>query len=146
VLLYIGSTTLNPSAVNVEVGGKTSAGEEAISIVSFLMKLGLLRIIPFVFGIGATVGLIYVLYLYYPMFKDAPMLAAFVRPGYTGVLGIALVPFIGYLLFLVYYLLFDLLRAILVVPGKIDSLKEEAAIEGAATTKTAKVKVTPKKK
>jgi hypothetical protein len=145
VLLYVGSTALNPSAVNVEVGGKTSAGEEAISIVSFLMKLGLLRIIPFVFGIGATVGLIYVFYLYYPMFKDAPMLAAFVQPAYTGVLGIALLPFIGYLLFLVYYLVFDLLRAILVVPGKIESLKEEPSIEGAPTAKTAKVKINKKK-
>jgi hypothetical protein len=33
-----------------------------------------------------------------------------------------------------------------VVPGKIDSLKEVSAIEGAPTTMTAKVKVTPKKK
>jgi hypothetical protein len=143
VLLYVGSCALNPGAVNVEVGGKTSAGEEAISIVSFLMKLGLLRIIPFVFGIGAVVGLIFMLYLFYPLFKNDSMLAA-AQPAITGVLGIALVPFIGYLLFLVYYLVFDLLRAVLVVPGKIDSLKEVPSIEGAPTKKTAKVKVTKK--
>jgi hypothetical protein len=143
VLLYLGATALNPGAVNVKVGGKASAGEEAISIVSYFMKLVLLRIMPFVFGIGAACTALFAFYLFIPLIQhgagaspEKPMLALMM------LVEIPLLPFIGYLLFLLYYLLFDLLRSILIVPGKIDALREpppEAAPE-AETKAMPKVK------
>jgi hypothetical protein len=127
ILVYAGGVALNPSSVNVSVGREVRAGEEAIGILSFLMKLAVLRLVPFVFGVGCVVGSLVILFSTIQLFGEGGAFAGMMAiPAVTGVLALGLLPFVAYLLFLVYYLTIDLMRSVLVLPGKLDALREEA--------------------
>jgi len=125
VLLYACAVALNPATINVAAGADISAGEEALGIAMFFVKLPL-RLVPFLFGVGSVVGLCAALYLLYFVFTEAPSSAIEMSHQIVhSVLAVALVPFLAYLGFAVAYLLVDLLRAILRVPARIDALKDE---------------------
>ena len=125
VLLYMVGAALNASSLNVEVTGDASAGQEAIGILSFLLKLNL-RLVPFVFGVGGILGTLGVIVALIQVIRANEFTVAIVSIEAWGtfmfVLWIALLPFAVYLSFLIYYLLLDVLRAILTVPGKLDRL------------------------
>ncbi len=55
LLQYLGVATLNPESLHLAVSSDATAGEEAIGILSFLVKLGL-RAVPVVFGVGVLGG------------------------------------------------------------------------------------------
>jgi GYF domain 2 len=125
VLLYACAVALNPATVNVTAGADLSAGEEALGIGMFLVKLPL-RLVPFLFGVGSVVGLCAAVYLIYLIATEEPLFVT--DPAHQiahGVLAVALVPFVAYLGFAVAYLLVDLLRAILRTPARIDALRED---------------------
>jgi hypothetical protein len=125
VLFYACGIALNPSTVNVFAGSDMSAGEEALGIGMFLVKLPV-RLVPFVFGVSALVGLCAALYLLYLVFAREPIFVT--GPAYTiahYVLAVALLPFLIYLGFALAYLLVDLLRAILRTPGRIEALRSD---------------------
>jgi len=124
VLVYAGGVALNPGAVNVSVGREVRAGEEAIGILSFLMKLCVLRLVPFAFGVGCVVGALVILYMFFQLFGEAgAFIGAMATPVIAGVLALGLLPFMAYLVFLLYYLGIDLMRSVLVVPAKLDALR-----------------------
>jgi len=123
VLMYLGGAALNPATVSVTVGGNGSAGTEALSILAFLLKLKLLRLVPFAFGVAASVGLLFILSLFVPLFQGSAMLSLMAMPGCGYVLATALIPFAAYLLFLMGYLVITVFQAILQVPNKLDALK-----------------------
>lgn len=124
VLVYIGGLALSPESINVDVVGEASAGEEAIGILMFLFKLPL-RLVPFVFGVGLVVGLFASGLLLWKSMTAEPFLAAMTAvPTATGVFAVAVFPFLAYVVFLLLYLQVDLLRAVLVIPGKLDALRE----------------------
>jgi hypothetical protein len=125
VLLYACGLALNPATVNVNPGGGLSAGEEALGILLFLLKVPV-RLVPFLFGVGSVVGVCAAVYLLYLVFTQEP------RSIYEqahqiahGILGVALLPLAVYLGFVLASLLVEIYRAILRIPGKIDSLRHE---------------------
>lgn len=134
-LLYFAMTALHPEELNVSVSGETTAGEEAISLMSFFCKVGL-KLAPLFFFLLAVVGAIFTLLAMFDVgqaasqsFLSALPIPASVgmlaqnSPGQLLVLVACLVPMLSYLFFLLSYLALDLMRAVLAVPGKLDALK-----------------------
>jgi hypothetical protein len=123
---------LHPSLANVE-DAPTSAGEEAIGLFSFFAKTTLV-LQPLLFCVYAAVGVIAVILSIFGQDTHfAEALFAFVpfdiSVGTGGPLGVIIIataclfPLFAYLSFLLYYLLIDVLRAILSIPGKLDQLR-----------------------
>ncbi|HSG38218.1 MAG TPA: DUF4339 domain-containing protein [Thermoanaerobaculia bacterium] len=128
VLLYACGVALNPETVNVGPGKDMTAGEEALGIGMFLIKLPV-RLVPFLFGVGSVVGVCAALYLLYLVFAVAGRDSHFVtdellRIGHY-VLAVALLPFLAYVGFACSYLVVELLRAILRTPAKIEELRQD---------------------
>lgn len=125
IYLYLCGVALNPETVNVEVGQQATAGQEAIGILMFLFKLPL-RLVPFVFGVGMVAAFLGTGYLLIRSVASPPMVGMMMLPAFgPGLIGVAMFPIIAYLIFLFLYLLVDLLRAILVIPGKLDNLRKK---------------------
>lgn len=125
ILTYVGGAALSPASLNVEVGEEVGAGEEAIGILTFLLKLPL-RLVPFLFAVGTVVGSVAGLYILFQLFSEDgfPYFAGMGPMELTtNVLGLGLVPLFVYLYFVLLYLGLDVLRAILQVPGKLDALR-----------------------
>ena len=130
VLLYTCAVALNPASVNVTAGVDHSAGEEALGIGLFLVKLPV-RLVPFFFGVGSVVGVCAAVYLLYQVFAEVPLFVAeMAHQTAHYVLGVALVPFLVYVGFALSYLLVDLLRALLRTPSRIDALREDVRAGG----------------
>ena len=136
-LLFFAMIALHPEEVNVNISGEATAGEEAISLLSFFTKIGL-KLAPLFFFLLALVGAIFALLALFSIGQDAsqaflstlpllPQLGAFAQslpPGPLLVLLACLVPVIAYVFFLLWYLALDLMRAVLAVPRKLDELKK----------------------
>jgi len=137
---YVGTTALHPKLVNVNLG-IGSAGEEGIGLISFFFKAGL-KLVPLFFLLLAVGGDLAIVASFtergqafanmiasvlqsVPLIQYAPM-PADLSAGFGGsavvMLG-ALLPMIGYFLFLLGYLVIDLVRAVLCVPTKLDALR-----------------------
>ncbi|MBN2301962.1 MAG: hypothetical protein JXN60_05540 [Lentisphaerae bacterium] len=110
----ISLVALHPSIANIIISKNTAAGEEAIGILSFLIK-AVVRVVPIVFGVGSFVGLLVLTVSTIGVF---PVSAG--RNALNMIVACACLPFATYILFVLYHLIIDVLRAILVLPGKID--------------------------
>ncbi|NQT15619.1 MAG: DUF4339 domain-containing protein [Planctomycetes bacterium] len=64
---YVAVLALNPESLNLTIVSQTTAGEEAIGVLSFLVKLGL-RIVPVAFGVGVVWGALVLLYSVFLVF------------------------------------------------------------------------------
>jgi hypothetical protein len=133
-LTFFGAVALHPQIASVSVG-QGSAGEEAIGLLSFFFKAWL-KLVPVYFFLLATAGALTVLM---SLFGGGQMLtnmaqglmavvpmAGLVPPGFAGsglVLMACLLPLGAYFIFLLQYLVLDVIRAVLVVPAKLDALK-----------------------
>ncbi|HEX6904700.1 MAG TPA: DUF4339 domain-containing protein [Thermoanaerobaculia bacterium] len=125
VLLYACGIALNPQTVNVDAGRDLTAGEEALGIGMFLVKLPV-RLVPFLFGVGSVVGVFAAFYLLYLVVAEEPLFV--IEEAYRtarNVLGVALLPFVIYLGFALSYLAVELLRAILRTPARIEALRQD---------------------
>ena len=125
VLLYACGVALNPATVNVHPGSGLTAGEEALGISMFLLKIPV-RMVPFLFGVGSVVGLCAAVYLLYLVCSQEPYLI--IDDAYriaTYVLEVALLPLAIYLSFALSSLLVEILRAILRIPARIDALRTD---------------------
>ncbi len=101
---------LHPDMVNVELDHTINAGDEAVGIMSFLVK-AVTRIVPAAFGIGAIVGSLALLAGTLALLGKASIV-----PGLSALKFLVLsacLPFAAYLIFVFYHLLLDLLRAVL---------------------------------
>jgi hypothetical protein len=110
---------LNPSMANVTIDENVTAGEEAIGIMSFFVK-AVVRTVPLVFGVGTIVGSIALFLATYSVLRNGNAV-----PGYIALKFIAVsacLPFIAYVVFAFYHLLLDILRAILILPDKLDKV------------------------
>jgi hypothetical protein len=131
---YLAFVALNPVTLNVSTAaGELAVGEEALGAVTFLLKV-LLRITPVVFGVGVVCGVLlmsiasYQAIAYsagdsvYPLVTRLPADAARMT-----LICAATLPAAAYLLLLLYSLLLELCRAILVLPHRLDRspLREE---------------------
>jgi len=127
VLLYLTGTALNSEIVNVKVAGDATPGEEAIGIYAFLLKL-LLRLVPFVYGVSLLVLAVTVAYASISLLFVENFGRAFGTLQGAGLNGLfaTLMPFGVYLAVLFLYLSIDVIRSILVIPKKLDQLKDSA--------------------
>ena len=134
LLTIFSAVSLNPKLAPVE-SGSASAGEEAIGILAFFLK-GMLKLVPLVFALFAVVGaLILLVGMFAPNSSFVILLSQALPvvpipglsgPGLSGlgvVLTAALLPIITYFMYLIASLPLELWRAILSLPGKLDSLK-----------------------
>lgn len=134
--LYAGATALHPRLVNVELG-LTSAGEEGVGLLSFFFKTGL-KLVPLFFVLLAVGGDLAILASFSQSGQGfAAMIASVLQfapvalpvdatAGYGGaavVMMAALLPMLGYFVFLLGYLAIDLVRAVLCVPAKLEALR-----------------------
>ncbi len=115
-LEFVALVALNPKTVNLDVIEKTSAGQEAIGIITFFIKK-LMRLVPILFGIGLVVGTIILLVHFFGLFGKnlglASMRFASPRGDYFNLIAIGLLPFISYIAFVILYLQIDIIKAIL---------------------------------
>jgi len=144
---YIAVAALNPESLHLAVSSDATAGEEAIGILSFLVKLGL-RTVPVVFGIGVLWGVLLLGFAAYlvaapsvgenvTMNFGPDVLSEWLSQGLmlppaqvvaivagTVIAVSAAFPLIAYLGFLFCQLGIEFLRAVLAIPGSADHLAE----------------------
>lgn len=106
---------LAPELIGVKSGVKCSAAEELIALLTLGVKV-LMRLVPFVWCFGAlycTFELLIALGNSSTLFEYGPVMA-----------GVGAIPLAAYLFYLAFNFVFDLYRAILCVPAKLDELKK----------------------
>jgi hypothetical protein len=116
----------NPKLITKVISKTTSAGQEAIGIIVFFIK-GFMKLVPVIFGVGVVVGFVLLFIDFLGVFGSGFRVAAsWERASTTSlkIIAAGLLPFLSYLLFVLYYLAIDVIRAILAVPGKLDELKK----------------------
>ena len=117
---YLMSLSLSPENLGIEITEKTTAGEELLGILSFIMKC-FLRLIPVMFGSGIILGIVRTFDIW---LGDVEYISQLV--GQVSAVGrltaAAFLPVTGYLAFLLYYFSIDILASIIAIPQKLDSL------------------------
>jgi len=116
--------SLNPGSITVEIGEDTSAGQEAIGIVTFFLKI-FMKLIPVIFGLGIIIGTILMFIHSFGLFKEGfgrSFAWMRVESDMVSIAGAALFPLIGYIIFVFVFLTIDVVRAILSIPKKLDKL------------------------
>lgn len=136
VCTALGAIALHPALANTHPG-TGSAGEEAVGLLSFAAK-ACLKIVPIYFGLLAITGTLAVLLSFFSrdgsvagaaqgMMDTLPGVNRLPIPGgqigTTAVITACLIPIAAYACFLLYHLSIDLVRAVLSLPGKLDSLR-----------------------
>ena len=123
--------TANPEKFGIVEDETASAGEDFVSLSTFVLKV-MLRLVPIallgmaIVGILQIAPMIFKTYihrdgntnslLYMAMTGDMLVSMRFVFIG--------IIPLIAYLIYIFYYVMLDLIRAILQLPGKLDALKK----------------------
>jgi hypothetical protein len=117
--------SLNPKMLNINIGETSSAGEEAIGIISFGYK-SWLRAVPAIFGVLSILGSLQLVWAVVKLAvgDEGTGMAVFVS-GATMVFVGGLFPVIGLLVFLFSYLTIDVIASILSLPSKLDALKSK---------------------
>jgi hypothetical protein len=124
---YLAFVALNLGTLNVSVAPQARAGEEAIGVLTFLVK-AVLQLVHVAFGAGVALSLVMLGYVCSQAFSgtEGLLIVKFTEPvALMGVIYSAALPLIAYLTFLFYSLLLDLCRAVLVTPSKLDKLAEK---------------------
>ncbi len=116
---------LNPKSVTTEVVPETSAGQEALGILTFILK-AFMKLVPIVFGIGIVISTILMFIHSFGLFKKSDMAISFawmrIEGDFMTIVTVALIPLISYIVFVFAFLIIDLVRAILSIPSKLDKL------------------------
>jgi hypothetical protein len=108
---------LHPPLTNLSIEPGVPAGEEAIGIMSFLVKT-VVRVVPLGFGVGAIIGTVGLLAGIVSLMRGGGLAAAY--ESVRLIVVCACLPFAGYVLFAFYHLSIDLMRAVLALPGRMD--------------------------
>jgi len=127
VCAYLAVIAVNPATLNISIGAEARAGEEAIGVLTFLLK-ALLRLVPVAFGAGVLYGTLMMGHACYLAFFDETGLSTaqmIFREARWSLIFSAILPLAAYLAFLLYCLLLDLCRAVLILPAKLDKLAEK---------------------
>ena len=110
--------SLAPQLVSTEAGIACSPGEELIGLGTFFIKI-MLRMLPFIWCIGALLTMIYVI-----IHLGSDNVGEHIMTGFSTTIVLGLLPLAYYLGFLLYYFVIDLARAVLSLPGKLDRLNK----------------------
>jgi len=136
-LTLLGMVALNAKVANISIA-PASAGEEAMGILSFLIKIPVI-LVPisfFTLSLLGSVACLVSLFQRTPNYDDpsfgmgGPLMLLQLQGGGAlagiGLLAIAsLLPFLVYCLFLLQYLGVDVIRSIVCLPAKVDALKNK---------------------
>ncbi len=121
IFQFFAFASLNPKTITLKIVGKSSAGEEAIGILTFFIK-AVLKIVPIVFGIGIIVFTIMMFIHSFGLFKQGIFNVQFawnrVEADMYNIIYVGLLPFVAYIAFLLFYLCIDVIKAILSIPQK----------------------------
>jgi hypothetical protein len=123
---YVAAVAIQPESIGVTIRPECRAAEEAVGVVTFLLKI-FLRAVPLAFVATVIAGIFKAMGL---MFADMESPGSgFVFSANVGLagsllLGGAALPISAYLLTLAYYLTLDVISAIVSLPGKLDLLAE----------------------
>ncbi|MFT3781291.1 MAG: DUF4339 domain-containing protein [Nibricoccus sp.] len=131
LLALLAAVSLNPSVLKLTIT-PSSPGEEATGLVSFFMKILLIALPVVTFLLAAAGALIGVSALF-----DRPLvllqslqlvgrLLPYQLQGLSLTVTALLFPALTYITFLVLYLLIDIVRSIVCVPGKLDALRNKS--------------------
>jgi len=118
---------LNPKSITIDVVADTSAGQEAIGIVTFFLK-SLMKLVPIMFGVGIVVTTVLMFIHSFGLFKEGMgMSFAWMRVvgDFQTIASVALLPLIAFIFFVFLFLAIDVVRAILSIPGKLDNLSKK---------------------
>ncbi len=115
--LLVAVAALYPSVLAIEVDGQSSAGEEFIGLLTFFMK-SVLFLLPFAVFIGGIAMLWFLLFQLGIAAEYSMAMVAMIPV----ICGIGLAPLAVYLVYLSYYFMLDVCRAILSIPEKLDKL------------------------
>jgi len=124
---FVALISFHYSTITVEVVKESTAGQEAIGIITFFLK-ALLKLVPVVFGVGIVIGTVMLFINSFGLFGNEMRIAnAWITGNMTAsqILLIGLLPFISYVVFVLYYLVIDIIRAILSIPGKLDQINKK---------------------
>jgi len=115
-LEFLALVSFNPDDINIKIVKTGSAGREAIGIITFFIK-GLMKLVPIFFGIFIAIGTVLLFIDFIGLFGDRMRWAW--RGGFesaSNILSAALLPFLSYIAFALFYLVIDLIQAILSIP------------------------------
>ena len=124
---YLALAALQPAALGIVVEAENQAGEEALGVLSFLLKLAV-QLTPVVFAAGVGWGALQLAYACLLALANTGPAAApddLAAHAVRVVCYCAALPLAIYVLFLLYYLSIDLIRATLSLPGKLDQLHDQ---------------------
>ncbi len=126
VLWALSLLSLNPSEITIDIEKETSAGQEAIGIITFFIKV-FMKLVPLIFSVIIIFGSINLLINLFSLFGNQ---GAVIR-GWLESLSIfnivvigGLLPLGAYVSFLLLFLTIDIIKSILSLPEKIDKLKK----------------------
>jgi hypothetical protein len=123
---FLCAVALQPESLGVVVRPECCAAEEAVGVVTFLMKV-FLRAVPIAFATTVLLGVLKTLGLIFTILTASELDVGIIfRATQTStlLLGGAAVPISAYLATLAYYLTLDVISAIVSLPGKLDVLAE----------------------
>lgn len=133
--LFATCVAARPFDLGVVVDPRCRAAEEAIGVGTFLMKL-FLRCVPLLFAVGVTAGTLKAIDVIVRVLQagdDRIRFMLFINDAWfvnSLLVGAAALPLVAYLLSLSYYLMLDVLSAIVSIPGKLDVLGRESEESG----------------
>ncbi len=124
----VGLLCLSPATINIKIEQETQQGEDAIAILSLLPKC-VLRVVPTLLMVGTVIASVYFLVSITSLFDDNRFAAATEfrinwSEGVMAYLSATLLPLGSYLAFLILTLSLDLMRAVLVLPAKLDRSRD----------------------
>lgn len=126
-LLVVGGFTalvaIEPSGINVAVDPACGAGEEAVGVMTFLVKV-FLRCAPIAFAAAVVYSTWGLVPLAYDILRASSMGPERVLFQASALLTAAAIPLYAYILLLAYYLTLDVLSAIVSIPRKLDAIAE----------------------
>ena len=117
-LEFLAIVSFNPKEVTIKIEKGNNAGQEAIGIVTFFIK-GIMKLVPIIFGAGVILGTVMLFIDGLGLFgSEIGIMGAFARCfGSAWYIFIAaILPFLSYIFFVFFYLLIDLIKAILSIP------------------------------
>jgi len=135
--LFAACVAARPFDLGVVVDPDCRAAEEAVGVGTFLMKL-FLRCVPLLFAVGVTAGTIKSFDVIVRVFQagdDRLRLMSFLDDAWfvnSLLVGAAALPLLAYLGSLSYYVMLDVLSAIVSIPGKLDALGQRGVDRGEA--------------
>jgi hypothetical protein len=145
---YATIVALNPETLHLSIAPRARPAEEALGLLSFFVKLGV-RAVPVCVGLGVAYGLVQLGRASWAMLSPAPASAApglvgdwaglgsllqfhstlagpqSTFPAVTTLFTAAALPIVAYLVFLSYFVMVEVLGALLVLPQKLDAARRD---------------------